>query len=740
MAVITVEGLGQVEIAGDEPTPQEVEGIKAAMASAKPEKSMLGAATDWAGAAIVGAGQRASGGFSDEIFDRYAAGLGSLVTDKPYEQILAEKRAKSQADIAAFEQRNPNAYMAGEIGGAVVSSLPAAKALQGAAYAIPKAIGLGGVSEAIYSFGKGTGDAGERAKDMLGAGAAGLAGGAAGVAAARPLTFAAKSVFERLIQPAAKAVMPTPKPAPRPETSPVMESPAPKFDELKIAQEQMASQLPADLQLSMAKGEIVRLPAGVRSENVDMLRAEETARQGTGPLREAATKMYETTQGDVMAVGKKLGFVEESADLPNALLERATKTLQRRAAAEQRYMGAIMKARDNAAQKAYIMRDYAQETLIKDLDDAISTPSIMAVRESIGAQKELIKPLEDLVSDFRARVVSPRLEPKIDPITKREIAPQNKSILPLDEVLSFNSKLANMARTYSQSSDAGQRQAAIYIGEVKDAYEKSFNDWMEGAAQKSILNADEKTLEQIYQANQKYAAFKKKTGTNKRRFQDATFEKVLRSNTDMTPTQAANALFGGATQGKAVTEQYVKRAKQLLPAPQYQKFADAAKAGYVTRAFSKALTETAKSKNFAFGTLTRELKKLKANPAYYNQLATAEEKNALDALIKDLGQYASQTGRKDVMSTSGTGGFVTRALDGVLKVGQATPLLSRSATFFRSGLGKYNEMVSKQEAEDLMQKNIREFMLEAQRISNAPTSSFALGGASAGNAMQEEGE
>lgn len=144
-----------------------------AYATAMAENAM----NDTAGGAFLGSlAKGVSFGFNDEI----AAGVGSLLENRSYDEILAGLRARDQQ----VAQNNPKSALAGEIVGAVAS--PASKIGAGWAasgetlgrVALRGAV-VGGGQGAVYGFGSGEGGAGERLKGAgIGASLGAAAGGA----------------------------------------------------------------------------------------------------------------------------------------------------------------------------------------------------------------------------------------------------------------------------------------------------------------------------------------------------------------------------------------------------------------------------------------------------------------------------------------------------------------------------------------------------------------------------------
>jgi hypothetical protein len=129
----------------------------------KPKPSMLESG-------LRGAAQGASLGFADEI----TGGVESLLTGKPYDQA----RDESRAAYDAAQKANPGTYLAGDVGGAVASSMiPGLNVAKAAT--IGGRIGTAALGGALSGLGNSTAtDAQGMAKDA--AMGAGLGGGIQG--------------------------------------------------------------------------------------------------------------------------------------------------------------------------------------------------------------------------------------------------------------------------------------------------------------------------------------------------------------------------------------------------------------------------------------------------------------------------------------------------------------------------------------------------------------------------------
>lgn len=131
--------------------------------------------------AVRGAADMLTFGFSDEI----SAGLGAATG-------IGGKAGDYEANVAAQRQRDSEGgaeRLAGQVGGALL--MPGSLATS-----VPKAIGQGAITGAVYGYGSGDGDTGERLNSaMWGGVAGGVAGGAVrGIANKIGNTAAAKTI------------------------------------------------------------------------------------------------------------------------------------------------------------------------------------------------------------------------------------------------------------------------------------------------------------------------------------------------------------------------------------------------------------------------------------------------------------------------------------------------------------------------------------------------------------------
>jgi len=120
-------------------------------------------------------------GTADEI----EAGVRSMATGRPYQEVLDEIRG----GIKAYQQTRPGQALAYEIGGAALPALVAAPFTGGTSVpmTLGRMAGIGAMQGGAYAFGTGEGGATERLARVPGGVAGGAVGGAVGGAAVRAM-------------------------------------------------------------------------------------------------------------------------------------------------------------------------------------------------------------------------------------------------------------------------------------------------------------------------------------------------------------------------------------------------------------------------------------------------------------------------------------------------------------------------------------------------------------------------
>lgn len=129
-------------------------------------------------------------GFSDEIGLGVSAGIQAITSDEDIGEIYERERAEYKARLKAFEEANPNAALALEIGGAVVNPLNFMGKIKGAVQLGARAMGEG----ALYGLGKG-----ESLEDRATKAAEGAAYGLAGAGVISAGGFLLKGAFGRRV-------------------------------------------------------------------------------------------------------------------------------------------------------------------------------------------------------------------------------------------------------------------------------------------------------------------------------------------------------------------------------------------------------------------------------------------------------------------------------------------------------------------------------------------------------------
>ena len=292
-------------------------------------------------------------GLGDEIQGALAALPIAAMKRKSIPDAYREGRDISRGQSADFKEQNPKtafaAEMAGMVGAIPVGATAGAVAQRVAPNLSQKAVnyaiqnplkttaGLGILSGGTYSAGTSEGDFQETAKD---AAIGGVVGGVVGPALARLGQFLPKpkpaSLAERAAAIQAKRMGRVTPPMTGPANAPT--SP-----------------------MSSTQGMVARLPTGAQKMDVDLMRAEESARQGLlGPVAQTQAKqMDEVFRGDVQDIVKGLAGEGQSTEV----FANAASKVKSRFDAEKRLATSLIEKRNDALGRASVYKKYAQETL-----------------------------------------------------------------------------------------------------------------------------------------------------------------------------------------------------------------------------------------------------------------------------------------------------------------------------------------------------------------------------------------
>lgn len=598
------------EIVDEAAAPQAAESVPSA------QKPTIGQRAD---AAWEGIKQGATLGFGDELQAGIAglyAGLASqnLTVPEAYNQALSELR---QEGSTAREQ-SPATYYPGMIAGTVATGLGAAKyapqLLRNLSTSAPltAAAVSGAVSGAVGGFGSGEGSGRERLKS---AGIGGLSGAAAGPAfsyiggkiAGRGLGERAKSLFTR------KQPQPL---TPQPTQSALSGIPV--------------SQLPTPQTMAAQKGNLIRMPEGAATGDVEKMRLAEAARQGLmGKELEAQMAQVDAmTQADALNAAQGLaGGLAGNAD---ETLMKGVNIFKARAAAEKRLNSRLMNIRNEKIASTSVYADYTKDTLIKELDDLVKTPDFKVF--SATGEGKIIK---DKMNYLKGLTKAGK-GANVKAINFAELSAWRRSL--------------NAAKPGTQEG--------VYFGQMSKAYD----DWLDNITESAFKNGDRDTVDAIFKANSTYKAFKDKYGTNAYKGQSRIIENILQKS-ELDDSQIVNMAFGKGAEARTDTIQTVRRMMEAVPENKRPAMQEAFRSGLVQRALEKAYDNS--TERLSMPILKNQLLALKKSAVYQKQLATPEHAQAMDMLIADLDKVITSQSRRDVYSPSGP--MLVRAMDRTLQ-------------------------------------------------------------------------
>jgi hypothetical protein len=606
-------------IAGQESQP---------VTGAQQEKGFLANQLENLQAAQAGAADMATFGFWDEA----KAGIqGAVRPDLGYDYFLDKQRQNAEQ----LQENNPYAYGSGQLGGAVATGIAAAplagiRGINAAVQARPylSAAGIGVVSGGLYGAGTGEGGAKERAESALYYGAGGGVGGVGGAFLGRnvvgPLT---KKILDKI----QKKKTPIPSAAISETVAPISEKPISEIPSVPTRE--------------------TRLLKGAETQNLDLMRQEEMARQGLlGSEMQAsvisADKQFEQgVRGTVQSLAGA-GTKETSEET----LMQPIKMMQRRFKAEKRMQKSLMDARNNAIAKTQVYKDYTKETLGAALKDLKKSDDFV-----VALQKQDNKPIAE---DFK--------------FMEKFINTKDASGLKMSTLAAWRSGL--------NGYQAGTQQGVL-AGKLKNTYD----DWLDNLMSTAIKSGDDEIVDKIFTANKSYAAFKNRYGTNKYSGQKKVIENIL-TQEQMTPRAMVNTIFGKTVDGNDYTEQYVKRMIEAMPnAAKKDQMKQGFQAGLYQRAFENAYNPVDGS--IKMGILKNNLLKMIKSPVYKKYIMSDDHIKITSDLIEDIGKYQASTGR---LVTAPSAPMAARIMQSV----GAIPLL-RNVTPYRGAAEALAEVAKK---------------------------------------------
>jgi hypothetical protein len=577
--------------------------------------------------------QGATFGLGEEAQAALAAAIHSQMTGEDYGTSYEKALEIARTNLQRGKDENPATANVANIAGAVGTGIGAAKFAPGLAgkvtsYATKnpyKASGaIGGVSGALYGAGTGEGGIEERAGSAL-------LGGTSGAVIGPAVTYTGRNVIEPFVQ---KYLMPKISPilekmssalkSKKPQAENALESAA-KTAALNEVQDKSAQDT---LEQLSKKENLLRLPKGARTEDVDLMREEEYARKGMlGEQFEKKLKLTDDmVKADAVDIMRKLtGETELEGD---EQLLKGIESFMKQFSKDKKTQQELMENRNKLIAAA-------------KLDAKISKASLGAkIRHTVGLPENSIT--------YNMKTAGAPLRERVEYLDEILNSPSKKGNIDFNKLQAWRQDLGAFAR-----SNAGKQEAV-----VANKIASSYDDWVENKLHTAIKEGDEDLAQKIFSANKEYAEFKKKYGTNRYTGQSRVIQDVLEKE-ELTPRQLVNTVFGKGVGSKDVSGQIVGRMIKALPKEQREPFVSDIRAGLLNRALESSKDS---ADNISLTKLHRELQKLRRNDVYKEYLSNENYDTVMDSLLKDLNKYNAATSRRDIVNLSGTTPMLIRFL------------------------------------------------------------------------------
>ena len=575
----------------------------------------------------LGIADMATFGFDDELRG-YARAAGTKLRgdERPFPELVKQGIADVRSEHKQAREAQGWPYFGGQVTGAIAPGVLATsaapllpKAVQSYAASKPltTTIGLGAASGGVYGAGIGEGSVAERAGSAGEGAALGAAGGAAGYSVSPLVKRALKLFGKKAAQTAAKEITE--------ETLPISGRPAVK-----------------PVQELVDQGDATTMLKGARNQDIELMRAEEMARQGLmgdeleGAVRQADDQFIQSVRETAQSLAGE-GTEETAQDT----LAKSLNVVRNRFKAEKKLQSALMTKRNNAIAKAKVYADYTRETLGESLKELKSTPDFkVSLLRDENAQ---------LAQDFK--------------ILDKLIKPKKVKSVNMSALGAWRSGL-NSYKPGTQQSVLARQAAGVY------------DDWLENHLKLAMKEGDEDLAEQIFKANSRYAEFKNKFGTNAYAGQKKVIEDILTQD-EMTPAAMVNSVFGKSMSGKDYTSQYVKRLLDAVPEGARR---EQVRSGFRTGLYQKAFEDAYTGDVINLGKFKNNLIKMQKSDAYKQFLSTPEHDQITKQLIEDIGKFQRATQDRTVVNLSGTTPMAARIMQGF----GSLPLV-RNLSFARGG-------------------------------------------------------
>lgn len=560
-------------------------------------------------------------GWGDEAKARIGAGYAKTVgaitgEDMPsYDELVSEAERTQRANQEAFREESPVLAYGSEFVG---DMLTGGGAIAGAKMLAPKAIGKAG---ALYA---GLGAKGKRAAQLAGMGGTGAVSGGvygAGSSEGTPQERFDAGLEMGLMGGGGGLALGAATPY-------VVKGGGHLFNKAKnlLSKPKRAVATATPTVTKVVPRTVDDIPTNVLSDDVNVLRVQEEARQGLlgadyqAQIQAADKSFIDSVRGATKGLASKDEYAE-------TLLEGGISKVQKRFNAEKRLQGALMDARNKALASAKVYADYTKDTLGKGIKELKDTPDF---KVTLG--EEAMKPIRD---KFKS----------INKILKNK----NVSAINFSYLQSWRKGLNDFQEGTPQGVMAG-KMGAVY------------DDWLSNITRQAIKEGDSEVVDKIFKANKSYANFKNTFGSNRYKGEAKVIEDIMKKEA-ITPDQLVNMVFGSGLGGKGTANQSVARLIKAMPeGARREGLRSDFKAGLIHKALGNSMNSVGE---IGIGKLNKNLQLLLKNRAFTDNLASKADISAMKDIVTKTSQYMANQSRKDVYSPSG--GAVLRGVNNIVE-------------------------------------------------------------------------
>lgn len=434
-----------------------------------------------------------------------------------------------------------------------------------------------------------------------------------------------------------------------------------------------------------ATGRVLNLPAGAVSKDVNVMRAEEMARQGVlgQKLQDQITSADENVSSQALSIVQSLAGKDAPVEADDAFLTAIGKT-QEQFKNDKKVMQGLMKQRNELINAAQV-------------DTAL-------VRDSLGKQVNSATKLADNVILYQQKTGGAPLRERVRVL--------NNILKTKEDTLDFNNLTAWATDLWTFARNNKGKQEGVVANNLKAVYD----DWLENSLIGSLKSGDEGLAQKIREANKAYAGFKTKYGTDAYEQQSGIFEKLVNSG-DLTPRQMVHGLMGSGLSGKDASGQIVDRMIKVDPTVKGDILQ-----GLYLRAFEKAND----GGNFSLQKMAKNLEQLQKNDVY-RMVVDKEQDDITSNLVKDLFDYTGARNRRDVVNASGTAPTYIRFMQmmgSVPMTGGAAEATAASA----ATLAKITKSVGNRTNKSLVRASLKKFAENMEKSAVPKSYGPLLGG------------